>query len=146
MKRRVYLFCHTTHERPSMRSLCNSAGPLPPAIMDQLAAAAAQYAAHPGSHHVVLGSSQPHLQPQPPQQLSSLPPQPPHHHVHHIAHRPNVTDVAVQTDVTTIVQSKQVSARSPVGRLFCPRCLDKFLSVDVVVELPQTPQDGLQKR
>lgn len=59
-------------------------GPLPPAIMDQLAAAAAaSYVAQPGPQ----GQQQQQPQPQRP---------------------PNLVDTAVQTDVTTVVQSKQV--------------------------------------
>ena len=72
-------------------------GPLPPAIMDQLAAAAAaQYVGQPG---VVPPGPQATPQSQPPP-----PHQPPQQHIH----RSNVIDAAVQTDVTTVVQSKQV--------------------------------------
>ena len=74
------------------------AGPLPPGIMDQLAAAAAaQYVAQPNVAHP---GQQPTPQPQHP-----LPPPP----SQQLLHRgPNVIDAAVQTEVTTVVQSKQV--------------------------------------
>ena len=74
-------------------------GPLPPGIMDQLAAAAAaQYVAQPTAAHP---GPQPTPQPQqPPPQPPSQPPQ--------LQRAPNVIDAAVQTEVTTVVQSKQV--------------------------------------
>ena len=74
-------------------------GPLPPGIMDQLAAAAAaQYVAQPAAAHP---GPQPTPQPQqPPPQPPSQPPQ--------LQRAPNVIDAAVQTEVTTVVQSKQV--------------------------------------
>lgn len=65
-------------------------GPLPPAIMDQLAAAAAaSYVTQPGPPPGQQQQQQQQPQHQPPPRA------------------PNLVDTAVQTDVTTVVQSKQ---------------------------------------
>ncbi|XP_076437796.1 uncharacterized protein LOC143276982 isoform X2 [Babylonia areolata] len=84
-------------------------GPLPPAIMDQLAAAAAaQYVGQPvggplpGPPHHHQG----HPPPPPPSQPQS-----------HLPRSGAAIDAAVQTDVTTVVQSKQEIARSSANRL-----------------------------
>ncbi|XP_025091945.1 RE1-silencing transcription factor-like isoform X3 [Pomacea canaliculata] len=73
-------------------------GPLPPAIMDQLAAAAAaSYVTQPGPPPGQQQQQQQQPQHQPPPRA------------------PNLVDTAVQTDVTTVVQSKQEMARAQIA-------------------------------
>ena len=76
-------------------------GPLPPALMDQLAAAAAaQY----------VNVTQPVVPPGPqatPQAQHPPPPQPSQPQI--VRTSSGAIDAAVQTEVTTVVQSKQVS-------------------------------------
>ncbi|XP_025091950.1 transcriptional activator GLI3-like isoform X5 [Pomacea canaliculata] len=72
--------------------------PLPPAIMDQLAAAAAaSYVTQPGPPPGQQQQQQQQPQHQPPPRA------------------PNLVDTAVQTDVTTVVQSKQEMARAQIA-------------------------------
>ncbi|KAL8584179.1 hypothetical protein ACOMHN_034865 [Nucella lapillus] len=83
-------------------------GPLPPAIMDQLAAAAAaQYVGQPVGLHAPPGHQHP---PHPQAHPSHPPPSQPQQHLP----RSTVIDAAVQTDVTTVVQSKQEIKRAQI--------------------------------